>query len=301
MSYGGIDFGHVLAFQIKCMMSNQYGTLVEAIGSGKINDIIVACLRLGWNDAFRHVSKNVSTRTTIAELSKLTKNPDWNSIYIEITNRQSKFKGKNFEISDDEKNKIILMICSSLVNDFKTYLNEKSTTDRMKNISTLMNTQNFKNKFTPIKDINAPGYELCFGHIQKLFNMATKLLLCLVVSAEQASSNGIQVKLKNKVGSNCVYLTDNNWWQRIFDKDNFDADCPLDSIILDSIEKRKINNINKSASGHTKYSQIVWSKLGTKEPIQNYNLAQIEIKNINAKTHNNNTNCNLLFDFENWN
>ena len=282
MNYGGIALGHVWAYQIKCMMANQYNPLVNAIGNGNVDDIIVICLHLGWNDAFRHVSKNVSARTTIAELSKLTKNPDWNSIYIEITNRQSKFKGKNFEISDDEKNKIILTICSSLVNDFKTYLNEKSTTDRMKNISTLMNTQNFKNKFTPIKDINAPGYELCFGHIQKLFNMAAKLLLCLVISAEQASSNGIQVKLgKNKVGSNCVYLTDNNWWQGIFDNDNFDADCPLDSRILEKIVP----------------SNTAWSKYGSND----YKCAQDKIGTVMKQTYPCSNCCNLLFDFENWN
>ena len=161
MSYGGIDFGHVWAFQIRCMMANQYSDFVEAIGEANIDGVIVACLRLGWNDAFRHVSKNVDTTTTISEISKLTSDKDWKEIYDNITSRRQKFKGKTFEINDEEKKKIIIKICKSLVDDFKIYLEQQSTDDRINEISKFLAKDCFKDKFKPIKDINAPGYELC--------------------------------------------------------------------------------------------------------------------------------------------
>ena len=41
MSYGGIDFEHVWAYQIKCMMANQYDRLIEAIAKNDPDLIIV--------------------------------------------------------------------------------------------------------------------------------------------------------------------------------------------------------------------------------------------------------------------
>lgn len=302
MSYGGITFEHVWAYQIKCMMANQYNRLIEAIDQNDVDLIIAVCLRLGWNDAFKHVSKNVDTDTTISEISKLTSVEKWRDVYNFIIERKKNYKGKNFEISDKEKDDVIFLICLSLVTDFKEYLNKKDTRDRIGNISNLLGTPNFKNKFSPIKDINYENYELCFGHIQKMFNMATKLLLCLIMSAEFADRNKLKVKLEEFDEEDALLLTSNSWWENeefeVLRNENFDADCPIDSIILDAIENRKIN---KLTSGHNKYSQIVWSKLGTKEPVQNYEFAQTEIKNINDKAHPNSTSCNLLFDFENWN
>ena len=294
MGYGGITFGHVWAYQIKCMMANQYNKLIEAIAQNDADLIIAVCLRLGWNDAFKHVSENVQDANMIASC----KARNW--IGTVFNKRQNKLTSIK-KLNDEEKDNLIFEICKSLVPDFKCYAKCSSTTAREAKLKDLVSDPMFTDKFEAYKLTNSKKHPLCEGHIQKIFNMAIKLLLCLVISAEQADALHIEVKLRTGNKGENVRLTDNNWWQEIFDKDNFDADCPLDSIILDSIEKRKINNINKSASGHTKYSQIVWSKLGTKEPIQNYNLAQIEIKNINAKTHNNNTSCNLLFDFENWN
>ena len=56
LSYGGIEFEHVWAYQIKCMMANQYDRLIEAIAQNDTDLIISVCIRLGWNDAFKHVS-----------------------------------------------------------------------------------------------------------------------------------------------------------------------------------------------------------------------------------------------------
>ena len=59
MNYGEIKFEHVWAFQIKCMIANQYDRLIEAIAQNDTDLIIAVCLRLGWNDAFKHVSENI--------------------------------------------------------------------------------------------------------------------------------------------------------------------------------------------------------------------------------------------------
>ena len=47
MKYGGVTLEHVLAFQIRIMMGNQYPRLVEGIREGDEEAPIVACLRLG--------------------------------------------------------------------------------------------------------------------------------------------------------------------------------------------------------------------------------------------------------------
>ena len=111
-----------------------------------------------------------------------------------------------------------------------------------------------------------------------MFNMATKLLLSLVISAEHANTLHIKVKLGTSQKGTIVCLTDNNWWQGIFDEDSFDADCPLDSRILDKIG----------------ISKTKWSKIGNGYPISDYGAIQGIIR---SKT----IGCNLLFDFENWN
>ena len=48
---------------------------------------------------------------------------------------------------------------------------------------------------------------------------------------------------------------------------------------------------------HSKFTEIVWSKLGNSEPLANYSVAQNEIEQIQSGTGK----CNLYFDFENWN
>ena len=250
MSYGGIGFEHVWAFQIKCMMANQYNSLVNAIGDGNVDEIIVTCLRLGWNDAFRHVSKN-----------------------------KASFEKK----TDTDKEKEIINVCRNIRDEFKAYIKLSDTQSRSQYIEDLFTKTNFPNKFDAIKvtdpkDSNYGNKALCFGHIQKIFNMATKLLLSLVISAEQANALHIKVKLGTSEKGKFVYLDDNNWWQGIFDEENFDADCPLDSRILDKIGASKTK----------------WSRIGNGYPISNYETIQETIRN---KT----TSCNLLFDFENWN
>ena len=253
MSYGGITFEHVWAYQIKCMMANQYNPLVNAIGNGNIDDIIITCLRLGWNDAFRHVSKNK------ASFEKMTN-----------TNKENE----------------IIKVCKDICGEFKAYIKLPDTRSRSQYIENLFATPVFSKKFDTIKvtDPKDPKYgnkALCFGHIQKMFNMAIKLLLCLVISAEQADALHIEVKLRTDEKDVSICLTDNNWWKGIFDKDNFDADCPLDSKILEKIVP----------------SNTTWSKYGSND----YKCAQDKIGTVMKQTYPCSNCCNLLFDFENWN
>ena len=47
MKYGGVTLEHVLAFQIRIMMGNQYDKLVDGMRIGSKIEPVVACLRLG--------------------------------------------------------------------------------------------------------------------------------------------------------------------------------------------------------------------------------------------------------------
>lgn len=61
-TYGGVTAKDVIVFQTKIMMGAQFGRIVWAREHKEINlensqnEILAACLRIGWNDAFRHTS-----------------------------------------------------------------------------------------------------------------------------------------------------------------------------------------------------------------------------------------------------
>lgn len=232
MNYGGIEFKHVWQFQIRIMMGNQYSRCINARTS---KDIIVACLRLGWNDAFRHTSKNKD------------------------------------EIKNSEKENIIVGVCKDVADNFVEYATKNSTKERCKYIDDCLKNQSFKDKFARIKVVDdREDKALCFGHIQKMFNMAIKLFLCLKICVEQANSMGIELGIKKSL-FNCNFAFDT-------------ADCPVDSIILSSLEG---------------CDSIKWSKIGHTEahPSKEYQTVQEAIKN----ALNDTTKSNLYYDFENWN
>lgn len=70
MAYGGIDFEHIWKYQIGCMMENQFSSLVKAIYNNNADEVIVSCLRLGWNDAFKHVSENTDSFNKLSDTKK---------------------------------------------------------------------------------------------------------------------------------------------------------------------------------------------------------------------------------------
>ena len=264
---GGVNFEQVWKFQIQCMMSHQFGPLVQAIGKRSKDDVIVSCLRLGWNDAFKHVSENAPS-----------------------------FKA----LSDSGKNEEVNKACHELVKYFEQYATKKNYTDRFHNLQAMIADPTFKTIFDGIKEVDSKKYPLCLGHIQKMFNITMKVLLCLIISADHASSLGLKVKL-GEVNGNNVYLTDCGLSGTcLLSYDNFDyefdtADCPIDHIILTCIDK-KVSPPTYPISGRKKYAEIVWSKMGGAENAQNYISAQQEIEHIQSDP----TKSNLYFDFENW-
>lgn len=252
MTCGGVSFAHVWAFQIKCMMANQYDALVRALAEGKKKGVLIACLRLGWNDAFRHVSKNV--------------------------------EGLDEKRREEETDKA----CGLLVESFKEYAVLQTSGERQAWIEKAIANSDFLSKFKNVKVIDAQVSDkaVCFGHVQKIFNMAMKLLLCLILSAEHAKENEIDVVLDAAEGRK-VLLTEGNLLT--FEKFPYafdTADCPLDSRILKQVK----DDLPKEKR------DIVWSKIGHKASADVY----LHVQKAIAKKQGENK-SNLCFDFEHWN
>lgn len=291
MAYGGITFEHVIGFQIKIMMGNQYSRLLDAMRNDDEDEIIVACLRLGWNDAFRHVSKNIPDADIISECKK-------QGMQKLLKARKD---GTQF-IDDSTKDAIIVEICSALCEDFKGYANKKSTSERHAFIREKMTSPKFKNHFAAIKVIDPDVHAnyLCFGHIQKLFNMAIKLYLCLKICAEEANKHGLRVNLQYGAAP----VTFKAELFNLFDEETFSADCPIDHYILESID----SEVTSRGSAHTpvkprsqnagfkKFGSIAWSKINSTNDAD-----YIDIQNEIALLQRDTGKCNLCFDFENWN
>ena len=60
-NFGGITLDEVIVFQTQIMMGAQFGRIKKK--KAMQEDIIIACLRMGWNDAFRHTSENTKKRS----------------------------------------------------------------------------------------------------------------------------------------------------------------------------------------------------------------------------------------------
>lgn len=294
MSYSGIKFEHVWAYQIKCMMANQYNRLIEAIANNNPDDIIAVCLRLGWNDAFKHVSENVGD----AKMLNFCKAKNW--IGTVFSKRQNKFTTIK-KLNDEEKNNLIFEICKTLVPNFKCYAKCSNTASREAKLKALVSDPTFTAKFEAYKLTNSKKHPLCEGHIQKMFNMAIKLLICLILSAEHARTCGCKIKLGEYMDKENNTIQDVFLENKVLCETNFpfefaSADCPIDSIILKKIQEKRVTP-NPGIHNHQKFTEIVWSKFGKGEDLDNYSIAQNEIEQIYSGTGK----CNLCFDFENWN
>ena len=283
---GGITFEHVWAFQIKCMMSNQYDNLVRALEKNDKNLVIAACLRLGWNDAFRHTSKNNDDKTIISNYLK----QEWTEF----------IKPGQTRMNDSMRADVFLEVCKNLVEYFKEYAKCTTTVDRYNYMDSISKDPKFIGIIGVVKDTAAKDKELCIGHVQKMFNIAMKLILCLIESADHARKTSLQVCLQKKHPGTCIYLTDHG----LLTYGNFPfafdtADCPVDSIVLEAIDSIQKGVYTHPPIGSKTYKQIIWSKLGAKEPGENYLLTQNEIRDIQKGSVP--AKCNLCFDFENWN
>lgn len=110
---------------------------------------------------------------------------------------------------------------------------------------------------------------LCFGHFQKMFNMALKLYLCLYICKD------------------ALKLDKSYFDEEILSMLQY-ADCPVDSIILKQLDK-KLDE--KNVDGRKKHSNIKWSKIVETD---DYKEIQEAIDKLNYKSR-------LSFDFKEWN
>lgn len=224
---GGITLKEVITFQTQIMLGAQFGRISREETTEK--DLMIACLRMGWNDAFRHTSKNKKT-------GKL-------AILVE----------KELEWRKDHKAPYDDYICGEILgqetvlNAFAAFYSARSTESKVQAIE----------KHYPALEALIGQYKetggdkaLCFGHFQKMFNIAVKLYACLYVCRQELDLN-----------------------ERLFCSEILEnlqnADCPIDSIIL---KKLAIQTENKEYADHK------WSKYGTTEhPQSNYQKVQGEI------------------------
>lgn len=261
MKYGGVALEHVLAFQIRIMMGNQYDSLVKGMRTGCKEQPIIACLRLGWNDAFRHTSKNTE---------------------------------KANKLSDKEKQQEMNRICEQLTKEFCEYTRLQSTEDRHAYIHKKMEDPDFLKKFASFKVIEGSDKALSFGHIQKMFNIAIKLYLCLKICADSAPAP-IILEYGAKPDENVVLDAQK---LELLSGENVTADCPIDHYILGRIDQRLSDTgaCRTSKVRTKKFADIPWSKLRGEED-QTY----IEIQKEIAALQKNDSKSNLCFDFEGWN
>ncbi len=261
MPYGGVGFEEVWRYQIGCMMAGQYSALLDAMDQKSRKGVMAVCLRLGWNDAFKHVSENKD------------------------------------KLTDTQKLNAVEHACKALVTYFEEYAKQVSTESRVKYINECLKETEFVAIFEQIKKVDSETYPLCLGHVQKMFNIAIKLLLCLIVSAEHATAIGMCVKL-GKCKENDVILNDGLLSYANFPFAFETADCPIDHIILERMDAYKTSPSPEifGPKKRKKYASIVWSKMGKQEDEKNYNSAQSKI----ALIHKGTTKSNLCFDFENW-
>ena len=123
---------------------------------------------------------------------------------------------------------------------------------------------------------------LCFGHLQKMFNIAVKLYFCLYMSRKEL---GIE----------------NLFYEDLTDCFQF-ADCPIDSIILNKLDKKIANEeLDKFASKVKcekikKFSDLRWSKFTFTKSNDEKNAYEIVQDAISTLSSN-----RLAFDFEEWN
>lgn len=263
---GGINKTNVITFQTQIMMGAQFDKLKEAQKEAECNKdeackiIIVACLRMAWNDAFRHVTKNVADLD-----NKFKKNGEL-------------CKYKNFDN----------YVCSVILNDdlvidtFTKYINADNTVDKVKILCEADKDKGLAKRFEKVKVIDEQEPKsLCFGHFQKLYNMAVKFYICLYIMSEELNLDFMKKSNKYANPEKFAY-----------------ADCPLDSYILknldNSLDKSSIHS-ELSNFGYKKFGDISWSNLRNKEDIEVYIHIQNVIKNLQTEDKS-----NLLFDFENW-
>ena len=237
-------------------MGAQFGRVKNAQSQ---EDIVIACLRMGWNDAFKHVTKNVK----VEDAGK--KEKDWPS-QLELSEKKWRQDRAHSEAYDD-------FICGNILEKkgkiFRTFMDYACAEDTDKKVKII--TDNLGDLKKQLKDYKETlgDKQLCFGHFQKMFNMAIKTYACLYLCRDE------------------LQLGDSLFYDDIINNIK-NADCPIDSIILEKL------------SGDTRgnYTAQKWSKYGVdkKHPVDDYKNVQSAISKINEGKGK----CNLYYDFIAW-
>ncbi len=237
---GGISFADVICYQTHLILGYQYEDVIRAHNK---KGIIIACLRMGWDDAFRHTSKNVIDKETNKSVleTEAAKSPWRNECFI------------NEAILSDER----------LYSTFCAFAKAKYANEKIQAVTSRMD--DLKELIGKYKEVEGEK-QVCFGHIQKMFNMAIKMYLCIYMCR--------------------AYLPFTHDKAEIFDMEIIDnivnADCPIDNYVLASLSK----------------PYLKWNKLGTDDDansIDKYKEVQTLIwKKVWGKSK-------LSYDFTEWN
>ena len=212
---GGIERSHIIKFLFRVLATQHYNLIINALND---EDIIIACLRIAWNDAFRHVSKNQPNAKKKQDF-KAMHNKDVNEYIVNCILR----------------NEIVL-------NSFLNYCRANTPAEKVLSLENDINNGLLR-CFEDVKVIDKKeDNHLCFGHFQKLYNMAIKYYLCVYFCSDDL---GIKHLMLQKI--------DLNWLEC--------ADCPIDSIICGLLD-----------------SKLVWSKIESAQCISEYLNLQNRIK-----------------------
>lgn len=251
--FGGVEFKDVISFQTKIMLGAQFGRVKNA---GNKDDIVIACLRVGWNDAFRHTSENKKVK------DENGKEKSKSVLEIKSIEWQKKHNEDHADFICDE-----ILNNDVLLETFYAFTKATSTEAKIAAIESQF--PDLKALFKPYKKTEGDK-QLCFGHFQKMFNIAIKVYLCIYM---------------------CKYYLGIK--STLFDDDIINnlknADCPVDSIILNKLSKETTKK---------EYTNYKWSKFGTeKHKIDQYREVQQEISGLNKQKGK----SNLYYDFVSWN
>ena len=274
-TYGGVTAKDIIVFQSKIMMGAQFGRIVwarehkaENIENCQ-NEILIACLRIGWNDAFRHTSENEAgindTKGSKGAVSTYTKKDKYKIRLLRLFRKKLKAEDFSADFDDYFSDKVISK------KDFLDIFKEYATSSTNKENIIDSHWTSIERLFKDVKKLSG-SKALSLGHIQKMFNIAIKLYLCLFMCREELD------------------LDDDIFIQAIVN--NFDnADCPIDSIILGKLEQGAMKKAGIGAPYTNQYDSYTWSQLNATD----YRTIQDSIKT------ESNGNSNLWFDFNNWN
>lgn len=256
---GAITLKEVIEFQTRLMMGAQFGRIKKT--DAKPQDLLIACLRMGWNDAFRHTSENVRTQSESERLGK--KQPD----VLECAEKE--WRKKHKEEHDD-------FICAILAEDvvldaFRNFVRAENSQTKILCICEKNGElkKELKNLFGQYKRTDGT-HPLCFGHFQKMFNIALKLYVCLYVCRKQLDLAA--EKFEDEILENVA-----------------NADCPVDSIVLKRLSEDTKN---------PKFAEQKWSHYGTEgNPNEEYQKVQQAI----SEQLNDSKKSRLYYDFTVWN